>query len=399
MNDNLFESIQLSFSLDNCLKGPSYKVEFFLKDYDKFETETEKINNQSDSSHIDFTKTFKCNYHFSKIQFFSVNVIRRKGLQKMTNFKAIDENYNVTLSTLVTCKDSIFTCPIRENAPNSEKLIIKVENPNYLNMKSKNIYTYFDYIKNGIKLKCYIGIDFTQGSDHVLNIEENQYLQAIAGFRETIFSFARDFKVYGYGAKIKETNEKPGFFSLNFDDKSLYGFTEIEESYKKCLKKVSFCERDYLSPLIENIKNLIIKNNELNIYNIFFLLISNPPVKEDYQKCIDLFISYTYLPLSVIVVGIGDKSFKEIKNLVSKNHKCSSEGIERARNNAYFVSMKDCNFNNEILKNKCLKEIPRQVAEFYTMNKTSPDDVREKKLENINKSIKESLSIMKIILK
>ena len=395
-DNNLFERIQLSFSLDNCLKGPTYQVEFFLKDYDKFDTETAKINNQTESSHIDFTKTFNCDYHFSKIQFFTVNVIRRKDRQKMTNFKVIDEDHKITLSSIVACKDSIYSCPIREFAPNSEKLIIKAENPNYLNMKSKNIYTYFDFIKHGIKLKCYIGIDFTQGTDHLLKKEENQYLQAIAGFRETLFSFVRDFKVYGYGAKINETNEKPGFFSLNFDDKKLHGFTEIEKSYKECLTKISFCEEDYLSPLIENIKNLITKNYELNIYNIFFLLISNPPVKEDYQKCIDLFISNTFLPLSVIVVGIGDKEFKEIKHLISKNRKCSSKGIERARNNVYFVSMKDCNYNNEILKNKCLKEIPRQVVEFYKINKTSPDDVKANKLENINKSIEKSINLINV---
>jgi len=396
MDDNLFERIQLSFSLDNCLKGPTYKVEFSLKDYDKFETETEKISKETDSSHIDFTKIFSCDYHFSKIQFFTVNVIRRKDRQKMTNFKVIDENRRITLSSIVSCKDSIYTIPIRENVPNSEKLIIKAENPNYLNMKSKNIYTYFDYIKHGINLKCYIGIDFTQGTEHGLKIEENQYLQAIAGFRETLFSFVRDFNVYGYGAKINEVNEKPSFFKLNFNDKSLHGFTQIEKSYKECLNKISFCERDNLSPLIDNIRNLIIQNYELKVYNILFLLISNPPVKEDYQKCIDLFVLNTFLPLSVIVVGIGDKEFKEIKHLVSKNRKFSSEGIERARNNVYFVSMKACNFNNEILKNKCLKEIPKQVVEFYKINKTTPDDIKENKLENINKSIKKSLNIINV---
>ena len=124
-DENLFKRIQLSFSLDNCLKGQTYQVEFSLKDYEKFETETEKINNQTDSTHIDFTKTFNCDYHFSKIQFFTVNVIRRRDRQKMINFKAIDENHKITLSSIVACKDCIFTCPIRETAPNSEKLIIK----------------------------------------------------------------------------------------------------------------------------------------------------------------------------------------------------------------------------------------------------------------------------------
>ena len=51
---------------------------------------------------------------------------------------------------------------------------------------------------------------------------------------------------------------------------------------------------------------------------------------------------------------------------------------------------------NEILKNRCLKEIPKQVVEFYKINKTSPDNIRENKLENIHKSFKKSLNIINI---
>jgi hypothetical protein len=100
--------------------------------------------------------------------------------------------------------------------------------------------------------------------------------------------------------------------------------------------------------------------------------------------------------LSVIVVGIGDKEFKEIKNLINKNRIFSSEGLERVRNNIYFVSMKNCNYNNEILKNKCLKEIPKQVVEFYKINKTSPDDVKANKLKNINESKEKSINLINV---
>ena len=38
-------------------------------------------------------------------------------------------------------------------------------------------------------------------------MESNQYMQAIAGIREILFDFVRDFQVYGYGANLNNPNE------------------------------------------------------------------------------------------------------------------------------------------------------------------------------------------------
>ena len=51
--------------------------------------------------------------------------------------------------------------------------------------------------------------------------------------------------------------------------------------------------------------------------------------------------------------------------------------------------MENCNYNNEILKSKCLREIPEQVLEFYRYNKTSPEDIKKQNLDNIKNSMKE----------
>ena len=39
--------------------------------------------------------------------------------------------------------------------------------------------------------------------------------------------------------------------------------------------------------------------------------------------------------------------------------------------------MKDCNYNSDILKNKCLKDLLMQIVEYYKINKTTPDNIRE----------------------
>lgn len=385
MSDQSMEQIQLTFSLDDCKQGSSYKIEFQL-DEEIFETEKTKCD--SNSTHIDFSKIFICNFDFRKIQFFILKLTRWKD---KTHFSVhtLGEKYKLTLSNLVTAKDSTYTCLANDKLKNSEKITIKVESPNYSQHKEKNNFTFFDYIKAGIKLKSIIGIDFTQGSEHGMDEKNNQYLQAIAQFREIMFCYTRDFDVYGYGAKFSDTNQKPDYFNLNLKDKTpLHGYTNVEKAYKECFKKINYCDNDSLSPLIRNIKNEIELNYKDKDYYIFLLLISNPPKKEDIQKCIDVLIETTYLPLSVVAIGIGDKDFKDIKNIFSHKHKFSSREVEKMRNNAYFFPLKDFNFKYDLALSECLKEIPKQLVEYYKTNMASPDDIRSKNVININNSIK-----------
>ena len=66
----------------------------------------------------------------------------------------------------------------------------------------------------------------------------------------------------------------------------------------------------------------IISKYKADAYSIIFLLINSPPKSEDYQKSIDYLIENTYLPLSVIVIGIGNKELEEVKNFLIQN--CNS---------------------------------------------------------------------------
>ena len=55
----------------------------------------------------------------------------------------------------------------------------------------------------GISFENYIGIDFSDKKWHNEDIEKNQYINAIRGFRETLFDFQRNFEVYGLGEIYK----------------------------------------------------------------------------------------------------------------------------------------------------------------------------------------------------
>ena len=387
MNNSNSEQIELSFALNGCIKGASYSIEFYLENSEKPDFKTELINKATEN--IKFSSKFLCNYYFSKIQLFKVTVIRRKKPPNMTSFKVSENNKlnnKLTLSTLVSSKNGIFQCEICDRI--SEIIIIKVENPNY---SPKNLnFTLFDYLKAGITLEGYIGIDFTKGTEHISNSESNQYLQAIAGFRETLFDFIRDFEVYGYGAELIDSNENnKDYFNLNLkNNTALRGYTNIESAYKECLNKIKFNEDNVLSPLIQNIRKVIYSKYKADSYSILFLLINSPPKNNDFQNTIDALIEITYLPLSVVIIGIGNSEFDDIKKLFAHKNKISSKGMEKLRNNSHFITMKDCNFNNDILKNKCLKDIPKQIVQYYSINQTTPNNFKENNLDNIKNSFK-----------
>ena len=59
-------------------------------------------------------------------------------------------------------------------------------------------------------------------------MESNQYMQAIAGIREILFDFVRDYQVYGYGPNLNNPNE---YSNLALKEESiLTGYTSIEKA-------------------------------------------------------------------------------------------------------------------------------------------------------------------------
>ena len=392
------DKITLHFSIENCLEDSTYLLEFIImhsEDPDE-KFETEEKNNKDKNGTINFSKEFPYEYDFSKIQRFKLNLkrwVHTKYGKKFVKL-SIKEKFYLYLSTIVSSKNSVFKTKTIENKDNCETIVISAENPDYnIYQKNPKKFTFFDYLKAGIKFNSFIIIDFTEKNLHTYDLENNQFLQVIVGFRETLVEYVKSFKVYGYGASLKDNfdNDKK-YFNLSMQENpELVGFTRIKEKYFDCLDKINYEKKGYLSKVFDNIKKEILDKYSPDIYNIIFLLIHNKPSKDDIQNSIDFMIEKTNLPLSIVVILIGDKSddeIKEIRTIFSNKHKMSSNSIERTRNNISFFTMKSCNFNNEILKNKCLREIPEQALNYYQNNFASPEDIRKQNLDKLRESYK-----------
>ena len=389
------DQIVLHFFIKECKENCEYSIELKAKHDNSISFETETIECDSNNSNIKFSETLLCNYYFYKPQNIEVNIKRTKDGTYYVKYQLKPE-YGLTLSTIVNSKNSSFQYPINKNNENSEKIMIVAEKSDNAN---PNKYTLFDYLKAGISFDSYIVIDFSEKIEHTHAYEINQYINSIGGIRIALKDFLKTFKVYGYGGNPKipgQNKNNSSFFNLNLNGKEdLKGLTEIRNAYEHCIDNLDFCNNRVLSPLIKNILRAIYKKYQLTKYNILFLLMNNAPKKEDYQKCIDALIESSLQPLSIVIIGIGDKEneFKNIKNL-SNNNRCHSTGMQRTRNNIFFFSMKECNNDANLLKNICLKEIPKQMVEFYNLINITPNDIRNDNLKNIEQSLIKSVNIL-----
>ena len=388
LEENNTDEIILHFFLKECKENCEYSIELKSKKDDSISFETETKENESNNSTINFSRTLLCNYYFYKIQNIEVNIKRTKDSNFFVKYQ-LEPNYRLTLSTIINSKNSTFQYPINKNNENSETIKIVAEKSN--NIK-QNKYTLFDYIKAGISFDSYIVIDFSDKSEHTHAMELNNYIKSIGVIREILYDFLKTFEVYGYGAKLKipdKNNNNSSFFNLSLNgNKFLKGLTEIRRAYEQYLEELDFCNNNVLSPLIKNILRRIYEKYELTKYNILFLLMNKAPKKEDYQNCVDALIESSFQPLSIVIIGIGDNEsdFKNIQNLYN-NKRSHSYGMKRQKNNIFFISMKECKNDPNLLKSQCLKEVPKQMVEFYNIINTTPNDIRNNNLNNIKNSL------------
>ena len=366
--------IRLKFALEDCTENAMYLINFRLIDNDDTEDPfaTKEVKNKKKNGTIKFEKVLMVDYDFSKICPIKINIEKRQNNQYSNIL--IKEKFHLSLSSIVASKNSIFKTKCRDFTDDCETLIIEADNPNYSSLE-KNLenFNFFDYLKAGIQFDSYIIIDFSGGQEHIPDLRNNQFIQVIEGFRETLCEFVKVFKVYGYGASVKNDeinlyNESQHFFNLNMEEANENsGFTMIVRKYKECLEKINFDKKGHLSPVLEKIKKEILNMYSPEIYNIVFILINNKPSEDDIQKCIDMQIETSYLPISYVVIFIGNKTdeeIKEIKHIFNNKIKYSSKSVERTRYNLSFFTMKNYNYNSEILKNKCLRKILEQVSKI-----------------------------------
>ena len=274
-----------------------------------------------------------------------------------------------------------------------KQIILNLKNKNDIilentSVKSKHI-TFLDYLKSDVNVGLQIAIDFTssngdpQESDSLHSLvsgTKNDYEVAIESCGNVLKYYDADqlFPVYGFGAILPGEEEVSHCFPINFnnEDPNIYLIENILKVYHDCLNKITLHGPTKFSPIIKTVIDDI--NNRNNIFEYQILMILTDGIIVDLDETIDQIVIGSFLPLSIIIIGIGDNDFENMDTLDGNDEPLiSTDGIKRQRDIVKFVRFEDCRNDPEKISEELLDEVPRQIIDFYTMKNIYPSNLIE----------------------
>ena len=259
-----------------------------------------------------------------------------------------------------------------------------------INYNQKPKITFIDYLRKGMQINLDIAIDYTASNndpqDNPISLHNtdprypNDYERAIesCGSIVAFYDYDQLFPVYGFGgiprSPYNPTNSVSHCFNVNFkQDPMIKGIENIILAYRQSLSKVTFAYPTLFSPVIEKviqeIKYDLTNNREENHY--YILLILTDGCINDMQQTRDKIVEASYLPMSIIIVGIGKADFTLMDQLDGDEEPVvNSRGEPWKRDIVQFVEFEKfkragiVNIGTDLTE-EVLKEIPTQVEKYY----------------------------------
>jgi len=240
---------------------------------------------------------------------------------------------------------------------------------------------FLDYIRSGLHFNLLLGIDYTSSNGDPWTLESlhslkteggNEYQRAIRGVFDVLLNYSHTKKVdmYGFGGIPQFPECKSALthhcFPLtgNFNEPHALGLEGIMQIYKDSLKFVRLASPSYLEPVIQQARKVAKKTKKYHLNEYTVLLILTDGKCHDMQDTINAIISSTSLPLSVIIIGVGDGDFKKMEILDGDKGLLNHDGKKAARDMVQFVNFRKFQNNPDLLAKYVLEEIPEQVVEF-----------------------------------
>ncbi|XP_057217594.1 copine-1 isoform X2 [Triplophysa rosa] len=256
------------------------------------------------------------------------------------------------------------------------------------NCKLEAQYSFLDYVMGGCQINFTVGIDFTGSNGdprspdslHFLSPNGvNQYLSAIWSVGQVIQDYDSDklFPAFGFGAQVPPDFKVSHEFALNFNPSSPYcqGVQGIVEAYRAALPQVRLYGPTNFSPIINHVAHIAAgAAQQPNAAQYFVLLIITDGEITDMDQTRQAIVNSSKLPMSIIIVGVGEADFKAMEVLDGDNGVLKSlSGEPVARDIVQFVPFKQfANAPKEALAQSVLAEVPSQLVSYFKMRNLGP---------------------------
>uniref|UniRef100_A0A671NWZ6 Copine-3 n=1 Tax=Sinocyclocheilus anshuiensis TaxID=1608454 RepID=A0A671NWZ6_9TELE len=249
-------------------------------------------------------------------------------------------------------------------------------------------YSFLDYVMGGCQINFTVGIDFTGSNGdprspdslHYLSPNGvNQYLSAIWSVGQVVQDYDTDklFPAFGFGAQVPPDFKVSHEFPLNFNPSSPYcqGVQGIVDAYRVVLPQIRLYGPTNFSPIINHVARIAAgAAQQPNAAQYFVLLIITDGEITDLDQTRQSIVNSSKLPMSIIIVGVGEADFKAMEFLDGDNGVLKSlTGEPVARDIVQFVPFKQfANAPKEALAQSVLAEVPNQLVSYFKIRNVAP---------------------------
>ena len=133
------------------------------------------------------------------------------------------------------------------------------------------------------------------------------------------YDFDKSFPVYGFGGipRFMGVNQVNHCFPLNGNSQNpeVFSIQGILQLYRQNLSSIGLSGPTYFSHVLNQMVNIVKSRAGLPQYNI--LLILTDGEIHDMLATKDIIVGASSLPMSIIIIGVGDEKFKLMKQLDS----------------------------------------------------------------------------------
>uniref|UniRef100_A0A8C5HTI8 Copine-5-like n=1 Tax=Gouania willdenowi TaxID=441366 RepID=A0A8C5HTI8_GOUWI len=253
-------------------------------------------------------------------------------------------------------------------------------------------------VYSNTSLKCTqihftVAIDFTASNGnpsqstslHYMNpYQMNAYAMALKAVGEIIQDYDSDkmFPALGFGAKLPPDGRVSHEFPLNGNMGNPYcnGMEGILEAYHQSLKTVQLYGPTNFAPVVNHVARYAAAVQDGSQY--FVLLIITDGVISDMAQTKEAIVNAAKLPMSIIIVGVGQAEFDAMVELDGDDIRISSRGKLAERDIVQFVPFRDYmdRTGNHVLSmarlaKDVLAEIPDQLISYMKSRAIKPNPV------------------------
>ena len=222
---------------------------------------------------------------------------------------------------------------------------------------------------------------------HYLQKGMNDYEKAIRSCGDILAYYDDDqlFPVFGFGFQFhnKSLGNNLGKYNYNnypincnINDPNIHLIDNVLKEYRTFITKVKLWGPTSFAPMIRDLNNEVKENLQKGMtmsYNILMILTDGQI--DDMQDTIDELVEASFLPISVIIVGIGSSDFGNMDILDADDKPLFDRRKRKAdRDLVQFVPFNNYKNDPPKLAEQVLEEIPRQVIEYYQHKGIKPKE-------------------------